>query len=132
MSQSWYLATDMQLIWLSPIFLYPMLKPARRIFFWIVVGFAFLLSMLLPFAVTFIHRYTATMLYYKEQQDVANVFLYVYTRVYTRAGPYIIGLALGYLLAKRRSYDIKLRKVRERTLRDLRYGYVERFKYARL
>ncbi|KAL2731445.1 O-acyltransferase like protein-like [Vespula squamosa] len=110
MSQSWYLATDMQLIWLSPIFLYPMLKPARRIFFWIVIGFAFVLSMLLPFAVTFIHRYTATMFYYKEQQDVANVFLYVYTRVYTRAGPYIVGLALGYLLAKRRSYDIKLRK----------------------
>ncbi|XP_035740471.1 O-acyltransferase like protein-like isoform X1 [Vespa mandarinia] len=110
MSQSWYLATDMQLIWLSPIFLYPMLKPARRIFFWIVIGFAFVLSMILPFAVTFIHRYTATMFYYKEQQDVANVFLYVYTRVYTRAGPYIIGLALGYLLAKRRSYDVKLRK----------------------
>ncbi|XP_043678965.1 O-acyltransferase like protein-like isoform X1 [Vespula pensylvanica] len=109
MSQSWYLATDMQLIWLSPIFLYPMLKPARRIFFWIVIGFAFVLSMLLPFAVTFIYRYTATMFYYKGQEDMANVFLNVYTRVYTRAGPYIIGLALGYLLAKRRSYDLKLR-----------------------
>lgn len=70
--------------------------------------------MLLPFAVTFIYRYTATMFYYKGQEDMANVFLNVYTRVYTRAGPYIIGLALGYLLAKRRSYDLKLRMVSER------------------
>ncbi|KAI4487011.1 hypothetical protein M0802_012111 [Mischocyttarus mexicanus] len=111
MSQSWYLAVDMQLIWLSPIFLYPMLKLTRRIFFWIVVGLAFVLSILSPFAVTFYNRYTATMLYYKEQEDMANVFLYIYTRVYTRAGPYIVGLILGYLLAKTNSYNIKLKKL---------------------
>ncbi|XP_015186720.1 PREDICTED: nose resistant to fluoxetine protein 6 isoform X3 [Polistes dominula] len=111
MSQSWYLAVDMQLIWLSPIFLYPMLKPMRRIFFWIIIGAAFVLSILLPFAMTFFNRFTATMLYYKEQSDVANVFLYIYTRVYTRAGPYIVGLALGYLLAKRKFDGIKLRKL---------------------
>lgn len=109
LSQSWYLATDMQLIWLSPIFLYPMLKPVRRTFFWIIIGLAFVLSILLPFFVTFIYHYTATMFYYKEQRDVANVFLYIYTRVYTRAGPYIIGIALGHLLAKRHSYNIKMR-----------------------
>ncbi|KAK2576556.1 hypothetical protein KPH14_005229 [Odynerus spinipes] len=109
LSQSWYLATDMQLIWLSPIFLYPMLKLVRRIFFWIVIGLGFVLSIFLPFLLTFFYRFTATMLYYKEQNDVANVFLYIYTRVYTRAGPYIIGVALGYLLSKRHTYSIKIR-----------------------
>ncbi|EFN90006.1 Nose resistant to fluoxetine protein 6 [Harpegnathos saltator] len=107
MSQSWYLSTDMQLFWLSPLILYPMLK-FRKLVFAIIFGLALFVSILLPFAVTYIYSLTGTMLYYKQQDDVVNVFLKIYTRVYNRFGSYLIGLGLGYLLHKTRSCDIKL------------------------
>lgn len=66
MSQSWYLATDMQLIWLSPIFLYPMLKFTREIYFCLVFAFGLATSVLIPFLITFCMKLTGTMLYYKE------------------------------------------------------------------
>ncbi|KAG7204427.1 hypothetical protein KM043_004866 [Ampulex compressa] len=109
MSQSWYLATDMQLVWLSPIFLYPMLKFSRSTFFWLAFALGLLLSILLPFFITFYLRLTGTMLYYKEQLLVAAVYQQIYTRVYSRFGPYLIGLGLGYVLYKtRRSYTVKI------------------------
>lgn len=65
MSQSWYLSTDMQLLWLSPLILYPMLK-LRKFVFAIILGIGLFLSVLLPFAVTYIYSLTGTMLYYKK------------------------------------------------------------------
>ncbi|XP_014477851.1 PREDICTED: nose resistant to fluoxetine protein 6-like isoform X2 [Dinoponera quadriceps] len=108
MAQSWYLSADMQLFWLSPLILYPMLK-FRKLVFLIILGFGLFLSVLLPFAVTYIHNLTGTILYYKEQEDMVNVYLKIYTRVYNRFGPYVIGLGLGYLLHKTRSRNVKLR-----------------------
>ncbi|XP_066586140.1 O-acyltransferase like protein-like [Prorops nasuta] len=108
MSQSWYLSVDMQLFWLSPIFLYPMLKFTRSFVFWIIIGLGIVLSILFPFLVTFCNELTGTMLYYREQVDVANVYLEIYTKTYNRAGPYIIGLAFGYILARTRKYSIKV------------------------
>lgn len=35
--------------------------------------------------------------------DVAQVYLEIYTKVYTRFGSYIVGLGLGYILYKTRS-----------------------------
>ncbi|XP_017875872.2 O-acyltransferase like protein-like [Ceratina calcarata] len=111
MSQSWYLATDMQLVWLSPIFLYPMIKFTRGIFFWIVFAFGFITSILIPFLITFTLNLTGTMLYYKDNMDVANVYIEIYTKVYSRYGSYIIGLAVGYLLYKNQSNVIKIRRM---------------------
>ncbi|XP_015437152.1 PREDICTED: LOW QUALITY PROTEIN: nose resistant to fluoxetine protein 6-like [Dufourea novaeangliae] len=109
LSQSWYLATDMQLVWLSPIILYPMLKSTREIFFWIVIVVGFVTSILIPFFVTFSLNLTGTMLYYKDSNDVANVYVQIYTKVYNRYGAYLIGLALGYILYKTRARVIKIR-----------------------
>ncbi|XP_003396151.2 nose resistant to fluoxetine protein 6 isoform X1 [Bombus terrestris] len=111
MSQSWYLATDMQLVWLSPIFLYPMLKFTRKIFFWLVFALGLIISILIPFLITFSLRLSGTMLYYKDNTDVANVFIQIYTKVYNRYGSYIIGLALGYLLHQNRSKVVKIRYI---------------------
>ncbi|XP_050456877.1 nose resistant to fluoxetine protein 6-like isoform X1 [Cataglyphis hispanica] len=107
MSQSWYLSTDMQLVWLSPLVLYPMLK-FRSLYFNIILFTCFLLSILVPFAITFIHQLTGTMLYYKDQMNVSQVYLEIYTKVYNRFGPYVIGLGLGYVLYKTQS-KVKLR-----------------------
>ncbi|XP_017789113.1 PREDICTED: nose resistant to fluoxetine protein 6-like, partial [Habropoda laboriosa] len=109
MSQSWYLATDMQLVWLSPIFLYPMLKLTREMFFWLVFALGLFASVLIPFLITFNMKLSGTMLYYKDNTDVANVYIEIYTKVYSRYGSYIIGMALGYLLYKSRSRVLKIR-----------------------
>ncbi|XP_018407450.1 PREDICTED: nose resistant to fluoxetine protein 6-like [Cyphomyrmex costatus] len=108
MSQSWYLSTEMQFVWLSPFILYPMLK-FRSLFFAIIWAICLFLSVLVPFATTYAHQLTGTMLYYKEQMDVADVYLMIYTKTYNRFGSYVIGLGLGYLLHKTRAYKIKLR-----------------------
>ncbi|XP_011498391.1 PREDICTED: nose resistant to fluoxetine protein 6-like [Ceratosolen solmsi marchali] len=108
MSQSWYLSVDMQLLWISPIFLYPMLKSNKGALFWIIAITGIILSVLIPFFVTFFLKLTGTMLYYKSMQDVTNVYLQIYTRVYARAGPYIIGLSFGYLLFKTKHYKIRI------------------------
>nr|XP_003703360.2 PREDICTED: nose resistant to fluoxetine protein 6-like [Megachile rotundata] len=110
MSQSWYLATDMQLVWLSPIFLYPMLKFTRKIFFWLVFAFGLVASILIPFLITFSLRLTGTMLYYKDNTDVADVYIQIYTKVYSRYGSYIIGLAVGYILYKFRTKVVKIHR----------------------
>ncbi|KAJ8676409.1 hypothetical protein QAD02_012196 [Eretmocerus hayati] len=111
MSQSWYLSVDMQLLLISPIFLYPLLKYNRTIFFWLITSAGILASILVPFFITYLFHLTGTMLYYKNLQDVTNVYLKIYTRVYTRAGPYIIGLALGYVMFKTRGYEVQIRSI---------------------
>nr|XP_034192714.1 nose resistant to fluoxetine protein 6-like isoform X1 [Osmia lignaria] len=111
MSQSWYLATDMQLVWLSPIFLYPMLKFTRKIFFWLVFAFGIVASILIPFLITFSLELTGTMLYYKDIQAVADVYVQIYTKVYSRYGSYIIGLAVGYILYKYRLRVLKIHRM---------------------
>lgn len=55
----------MQLVWLSPIILYPMLK-FRSLFFAIILGIGLFLSILVPFVLTYSLKLTGTMLYYKK------------------------------------------------------------------
>ncbi|KAL6258374.1 hypothetical protein P5V15_010328 [Pogonomyrmex californicus] len=108
MSQSWYLATDMQFVWLSPIILYPMLKLKSR-FFIIVLTVFLIASVLAPFITTYTLQLMGTMLYYKEQMDLSQVFLEIYIKTYNRFGSYVVGIGLGYVLYKTQSYPVKLR-----------------------
>ncbi|XP_076627232.1 nose resistant to fluoxetine protein 6 [Colletes latitarsis] len=108
LSQSWYLATDMQLVWLSPIFLYPMLRFTQKIF-WLVVTSGIVISVLVPFLITFVFGLPGTMLYYKD--SLADVYVQIYTKVYNRYGSYVIGLALGYILYKTRTRVVKIRSI---------------------
>ncbi|XP_011298851.1 nose resistant to fluoxetine protein 6 [Fopius arisanus] len=109
MSQSWYLSVDMQLVWISPIFLYPLVVLGiKHIASVIVLSVGLFISIVAPLLITYFDRLTGTMLYYKEQTEVANVYLQIYTRVYARAGPYIVGLILGYVLHKFRNNAPKI------------------------
>ncbi|RLU19477.1 hypothetical protein DMN91_008034 [Ooceraea biroi] len=108
MSQSWYLSVDMQLIWLSPLILYPMLK-LKRDYFIIILIFCLFLSFLLPFGITYALKLPGTMLYYKDQTDLANVYVQIYSTVYCRFGTYVIGLGLGYILYKTHVDKVKMR-----------------------
>ncbi|PSN55352.1 hypothetical protein C0J52_01840 [Blattella germanica] len=109
MNQTWYLAVDMQLFWLSPLLLYPLAKWPR--FGKALLGFTILGSVLVPLIVTMALRLTAVMLYNKDLLMVGNVYKHVYSRTYTRAGPYFIGIALGYLLHNLRGKPIKIPKM---------------------
>jgi hypothetical protein len=64
MNQTWYLAVDMQLFWLSPLLLYPLAKWPR--FGKGLLAFATFASIAVPFAITFALRLTAVMLYTKQ------------------------------------------------------------------
>ncbi|XP_033218540.1 O-acyltransferase like protein-like [Belonocnema kinseyi] len=108
MSQSWYLAVDMQLIWISPIFLFPMLKLKKKVFFWIILVFGVTVSIIVPFVLTYYEKLPGTMLYYKGLADTEKVFVLIYVKTYARAGPYIMGLGLGYLLHKTHSFKITM------------------------
>lgn len=66
MSQTWYLAVDMQLVWISPIFLYPMLKFSRAMIFWVILGIGLGISIAIPFTISYVMGLTGTMIYYRE------------------------------------------------------------------
>lgn len=61
MNQTWYLAVDMQLFWLSPLVLYPLQRWPRlgRVMLVLLV----VLSIAVPFAITFTNKLTGAMLY---------------------------------------------------------------------
>lgn len=66
MSQTWYLAVDMQLVWISPIFLYPIvvlgIKHIASISV-LLIGLG--ISILSPFLVTYFEHLYGTMVYYQ-------------------------------------------------------------------
>lgn len=67
MSQSWYLSVDMQLVWISPIFLYPVVVLGmKHIASVIVLSAGLAISIAAPLLITYFDRLTGTMLYYKE------------------------------------------------------------------
>ncbi|TGZ50759.1 Nose resistant to fluoxetine protein 6 [Temnothorax longispinosus] len=57
---------------------------------------------------TYYFELTGTMLYYKREKNVIQVYLKIYIKTYNRFEPYVIGLGLGYLLYKTRSCKVRL------------------------
>nr|CAD7571669.1 unnamed protein product [Timema californicum] len=96
MSHSWYLSVDMQMFWVSPVIVYPLWKWPRV--GQCVLGVALLASVAAPLMVTAVNQLAGAMLYTTNDLMVGQVYIEVYSRMYTRAGPYLIGIALGYLL----------------------------------
>ncbi|KAJ9601024.1 hypothetical protein L9F63_000862 [Diploptera punctata] len=109
MNQTWYLAVDMQLFWLSPLLLYPLAR-------WpkigkLIIGITMIASVIIPLAITIAQNLTAIMLYNKDLEMVGEVYTYIYSRTYTRAGPYIIGITLGYLLHVLKGKTVTIPKI---------------------
>lgn len=96
LDQTWYLAVDMQLFWLSPVLLYPLAR--YPLFGKGLLAFFIIVSPAIPFAITYAEGLTALMIYTKEVSAVTAVYNLIYIRTYARAGPYLIGISLGYLL----------------------------------
>lgn len=106
MSHTWYLATDMQLFWMSPVVLVPLVRWPR--FGRVLLAALVVTSMAVAFTVTFTERLTGAMLYTLDQIMLGRVFVVVYLRVYNRAGPYLVGIALGWVLTAVRGRPLRL------------------------
>ena len=91
MGWTWYMANDMQMFIISPIFIVSM-------FHWPIFGVALTL---LTYLASTIRRIIAS-------SDRANLtFSSIYIKPWYRIGPYAIGLVLGYILFKTRKLDSK-------------------------
>ncbi|XP_063232956.1 nose resistant to fluoxetine protein 6-like isoform X2 [Bacillus rossius redtenbacheri] len=107
MTQSWYLTVDMQLYWASPVLLYPLWRWRRMGL--VALGCCLAVSVMVPLAITASNHLPGAMLY-ATGASVTDVFLEVYLPAYTRAGPYLVGIALGYLLYATKGTDVCLPK----------------------
>ncbi|XP_001599171.3 nose resistant to fluoxetine protein 6 [Nasonia vitripennis] len=94
----WYLAVDMQLFWISPIILYP-LYSKHKIGLAILFVF-FIVSIAVPGAIVGINQYPAlSFIQNKNLQLTKDIFTEVYEMSYNRAGPWLIGILLGFEVA---------------------------------
>ncbi|XP_058833255.1 nose resistant to fluoxetine protein 6-like isoform X2 [Topomyia yanbarensis] len=100
MFQSWYLATDTQLFVLAPLLLYPMWMCRRRITL-TLAGTVALVSVVVPFCVTYYGRVDPSLMYYVDELDDIQANYYfanVYVKTHMRATAYVFGILAGYLV----------------------------------
>ncbi|KAJ1522228.1 hypothetical protein ONE63_002536 [Megalurothrips usitatus] len=96
MAHAWYLSVDMQLHWLSPLLLFPLRHWPR--FTCVLMTILILAAMAVPFGITLVEGLAGTVLFDSDMSD--RVAELLYTRVYARAGPFLVGMALGWLLRR--------------------------------
>lgn len=98
LSHTWYSAVDMQLYFIAPLILIPLYHRPR-------IGFA-IMSFLLTASMAFtafitITRHFPAVPYMNDMiapDVVTEYYGSVYIKPYTRMGPYLIGMALGFIL----------------------------------
>ncbi|KAK7861851.1 hypothetical protein R5R35_013486 [Gryllus longicercus] len=104
--QTWYLAADMQLYWLSPLLLWPLWR-------WPRVGRALLATLLVvplasTFWITYARRYP-----WADAKDVSNeirnsYFPLIHASAYARSAPFLVGVALAWALHLTRKNRLRL------------------------
>ncbi|CAD6245207.1 GSCOCG00013582001-RA-CDS [Cotesia congregata] len=92
---TWYLAMDMQLFWVSPFILYPLYKKPKLGL--IILSAAIVASVITPATVVMVNKFS-TMIS-KEQYTDIRMMLKYYVVPYCRAGPWLLGILTGYLIA---------------------------------
>ncbi|XP_044737874.1 nose resistant to fluoxetine protein 6-like [Chrysoperla carnea] len=101
--QSWYLSVDMQLYILSPLILIPIGKWPKITSY--LLGCLAILSIISPTVVAWHYEIPAS------GGQVDNWFRIYYAQLHTRAGPWIIGLAAGYVLFQTKHKKFRLNRV---------------------
>ncbi|GFT45485.1 nose resistant to fluoxetine protein 6 [Nephila pilipes] len=108
MGWAWYLANDMQFYVISPLFLITLWWVPKIGFS--LLAFAFIANFSSIFALTYVYNLIPGFGNIAEQVQNLTVFLdrwtnkfnKVYVRPYTRIGPYLVGIALAYIIIKRK------------------------------
>ncbi|XP_065347031.1 nose resistant to fluoxetine protein 6-like [Cloeon dipterum] len=102
LGHGWYLCVDMQYALLAPLIIYPLMRKPK--YGLIAIGVLALASTIANFTVTYIEELPwAIMLTNIDQRRVAYYWEYIYENSPMRAAPYLLGMALGYLLSKKQS-----------------------------
>ncbi|XP_075974564.1 nose resistant to fluoxetine protein 6-like [Anticarsia gemmatalis] len=94
-SQTWYLAIDVQLHILSPIILVWVLWGKKKIA-WTALTVGLVSVLTASTIYIFINAFPPTMFASREQ--TINYLFYYYVNTLTRAGPFIVGMIFGYLV----------------------------------
>ncbi|GBM54713.1 Nose resistant to fluoxetine protein 6 [Araneus ventricosus] len=111
LSHTWYLATDMQMYLVTPLILIPLYRSIKYGF--ISMG-AFLFATIVTTAViTAVNHYPAIpyMNNILPAELVNDYYKNVYIKTYCRMGPYIIGIAVGYLFLHKKELILSKRTV---------------------
>jgi peptidoglycan/LPS O-acetylase OafA/YrhL len=106
--QSWYLSVEMQLLWLSPIFLFPLYFWGRK-FSWVVIFFV-LLSIALIFTYSFINEFMA-FIALNALDKLGDFVRLIFMPTHARMGPWFIGIFCGYILNRMRGRKLVINRV---------------------
>ncbi|KAL9880686.1 nose resistant to fluoxetine protein 6-like isoform 2-T2 [Glossina fuscipes fuscipes] len=109
MFQSWYLAVDSQLFFLSPIIIY-LLNRSRK-YGIILLSITAVITSIIPFIISYTKNLSPTlMIYSNEAEDINSSYYYknFYIKTHMRASAYVIGLFVGYLVHEMQARNIKL------------------------
>ncbi|XP_075226493.1 nose resistant to fluoxetine protein 6-like [Lycorma delicatula] len=104
MMQSWYLAADMQMFWLSPLLLYPLWRWPK---FGLIEGFVLIIiSIIIPFYIAFVEEIKTPIPLSRDSYRVQREMETLYLPTHTKTISYIIGILLGYLIFQIKSNRI--------------------------
>ncbi|GBP20435.1 O-acyltransferase like protein [Eumeta japonica] len=110
--QTWYLAVDMQLYWISPLILVWLCAPREgngHRTGWCAVTLGLLTSLLATSIYCFLNNFPVNSMVRPEDGDWYMDYYYINTL--TRAPPFFVGMLYGYALHLRRGKTIVLPKV---------------------
>ncbi|XP_008549691.1 O-acyltransferase like protein-like isoform X1 [Microplitis demolitor] len=102
LGHTWYLAVDMQLFWLSPLIIYPLYKKPKIGLF--ILYSAIIASIITPAVIAGINKFTVALAPTSDLSKTQDMMLYFYIVTYTRAGPWLLGILLGYYLSSNRNF----------------------------
>ncbi|KAI9551729.1 hypothetical protein GHT06_022065 [Daphnia sinensis] len=111
MIESWSLACDMQMFWISPLFIYPLWRWKKAGLLWTVVClFVFLGYSAIVF---FVHDLPASLTPLGRPSEIARIDDYVhnhYLDTFSRIPTYLIGILLGCILHNTKNRKVYMNK----------------------
>ncbi|XP_066999855.2 nose resistant to fluoxetine protein 6 [Anabrus simplex] len=115
LGQSWFLAVDMQLHWLSPLVLIPLWKFPK--YGWILMAGLMVGGLVTNFVVSYEHDYSGSYFMAMQSATLEMSFMkLMYWPVWTRYMAYLVGVALGYVLVDIRNKRRKIQFTKVVTL----------------
>ncbi|XP_063992306.1 nose resistant to fluoxetine protein 6-like [Diachasmimorpha longicaudata] len=110
LTHTWYLAVDMQYFWISPLILYPLGKKPK-------IGLAILVALIVasiicPAVIAAEDKYSGALApSFVDVEHIESMMKEFYIVSHTRAGPWLLGVLLGFILSKHRHFRFSLMRV---------------------
>ncbi|XP_066998616.2 nose resistant to fluoxetine protein 6 [Anabrus simplex] len=115
LGQSWFLAVDMQLHWLSPLVLIPLWKFPK--YGWILMAGLMVGGLVTNFVISHEHDFSGSFFNVLQSTTEPMAFMkLMYWPVWTRYMVYLVGVALGYVLVDIRNKGRKIQFTKVVTL----------------